>query len=81
MIDYSYILNKFDWFSTQLQNPTETGDYLVTCVSPDDGSKTISVEHFSVVYGEWYTGDYKVIGWLPLPKPYEEENNEEMFNM
>ena len=71
MEDYSNILDKFYWFSTKLQNPTETGDYLATCVDPADGFKRISVEHYSVVYGEWYTGDFKVIGWLPLPKPYE----------
>ena len=70
----------YKWTPINVKEPEETGEYLITYENTeedlDPGERGIAFAHYSAVMGEWY-GGYKVIAWLPEPKPYKEDKPNE----
>jgi len=59
----------FKWFTGE--NPTKSGEYLVTFLNRD-GSRETTSDWFSTEENIWDSEGYpwKVIAWAPLPAPY-----------
>ncbi len=63
-----------DWIPCSERLPSETTRALVTRF--DDVTETPFIDILWFENGVWwnrlYPGDYRVIAWMPLPKPYSE---------
>ena len=77
-----YKADLFEWI------PFEMEDGLLYCTIPDDGEDILITDGKVVWRDNWIESDdgeyeldsgyelYKCLAWMPLPKPYKEQENE-----
>lgn len=76
-LDKAFSLGREDakpqWIPVAKRLPEDGGYYIVTENISEDGDKWVGLRWYSTVNG-W---KFEPVAWMPLPKPYQEEGEQE----